>query len=290
MGQKVHPIGFRLGVIKTWDSQVVRGEELREVAARGHQAPRVREEEAQPRRHLQGRDRARREQGEGQRPHRAPGHRHRQARRGHRDPQEGPPAAHRERGLPQHRRGPQGRDRRAARRREHRDPARAPHRLPPRHEEGGPDRDEVRRQGHPRRVLRPPRRRRDGALRVVPRGPRAAAHAARRHRLRLRRGADDLRQDRRQGLDLQGRGAARDDAGARRRSRPAASADAGDEEKDHASADANEVPQDAEGPHAREGLPRLATSPSATSACRPSSRLAHRAGRSRPPVSRSPAT
>ena len=36
MGQKTHPIGFRLGVIKTWNSQVVRGEELREVAARGH--------------------------------------------------------------------------------------------------------------------------------------------------------------------------------------------------------------------------------------------------------------
>ena len=59
-----------------------------------------------------------------------------------------------ERGLPQHPGGPQGRDQRAARRREHRDPARAPHRLPPRHEEGGADRDEVRRQGHPRRLAR----------------------------------------------------------------------------------------------------------------------------------------
>ena len=67
--------------------------------------------------------------------------------------QEGAPEAHRERGLPQHPGGPQGRDQRAARRREHRDPARAPRRLPPRHEEGGADRDEVRRQGHPRRVL-----------------------------------------------------------------------------------------------------------------------------------------
>ena len=39
----------------------------------------------------------------------------------------------------------------------------------------------------------------------VPRGPRAAAHAARRHRLRLPRGAHLDRTHRRQGLDLQGR-------------------------------------------------------------------------------------
>ena len=41
--------------------------------------------------------------------------------------------------------------------------------------------------------------------RVLPRGPRAAAHAAREHRLRLLRGPDDLRPYRRQGVDLQGR-------------------------------------------------------------------------------------
>ena len=52
MGQKTHPIGFRLGVIKTWDSQVVRGEELRQVAARGPRAQALRQEEARPRRRL----------------------------------------------------------------------------------------------------------------------------------------------------------------------------------------------------------------------------------------------
>ena len=41
---------------------------------------------------------------------------------------------------------------------------------------------------------------------VLPRGPGAAAHAARGHRLRLLRGPDHLRPDRREGLDLQGRG------------------------------------------------------------------------------------
>ena len=66
-------------------------------------------------------------------------------------------------------------------------------------------RDEGRRQGHPGAVLRPPRRRRDEPLGVLPRGSGAAAHAAREHRLRLLRGPDHLRPHRREGLDLQGR-------------------------------------------------------------------------------------
>ena len=66
---------------------------------------------------------------------------------------------------------------------------------------------------------------------VLPRGPGAAAHAARRHRLRLLRGADDLRPDRRQGLDLPWR--RRPDAGwprggSRPRCAPPASAGTGD--------------------------------------------------------------
>ena len=44
--------------------------------------------------------------------------------------------------------------------------------------------------GHPHQRSRPPRRRRDRPHRVVPRGPGAAAHAARRHRLRHRRRAN----------------------------------------------------------------------------------------------------
>ena len=53
-------------------------------------------------------------------------------------------------------------------------------------------------------VLRSPRRRRDEPHRVLPRGSGAAAHAARRHRLRLLRGPYHLRPDRREGVDLQG--------------------------------------------------------------------------------------
>jgi small subunit ribosomal protein S3 len=63
-----------------------------------------------------------------------------------------------------------------------------------------------RRQGD---VRRPTRRRRDEPLRELFRRPRPAAHDPRRHRLRLRRGQDDVRPHRRQGLDQQGRDHAR---------------------------------------------------------------------------------
>ena len=61
------------------------------------------------------------------------------------------------------------------------------------------------RPGHPGAVRRAPRRRRDEPQGVVPRGSGAAAHAARRHRLRPGRGAHHVRSHRREGLDLQGR-------------------------------------------------------------------------------------
>jgi hypothetical protein len=54
-------------------------------------------------------------------------------------------------------------------------------------------------------VRRQARRHGDVEVREVLRGTRAAAHAARRHRLRVRRGEDDIRPHRRQGLDQQGR-------------------------------------------------------------------------------------
>src|SRR3712207_9019553 len=48
-------------------------------------------------------------------------------------------------------------------------------------------------------------RRGDEPLGDVLGGPRAAAHDPRGHRLRVHRGEDDLRPDRREGLDQQGR-------------------------------------------------------------------------------------
>ena len=62
--------------------------------------------------------------------------------------------------------------------------------LPPCDEAGDPDGAKGRCPGSARAVLRPPRRLRDGAQGVLPRGPRPPAHPSRRHRLRLSRGED----------------------------------------------------------------------------------------------------
>ena len=80
----------------------------------------------------------------------------------------------------------------------------------PARDEAGPDLgDALRRQGRQGPGLRPTGRRRDGPHRGLLRRPRSAPHPARRHRLRVRRGPDHDRSDRRQVLDQQGRGDAR---------------------------------------------------------------------------------
>ena len=81
---------------------------------------------------------------------------------------------------------------------------RVPGAVPPGDAQGAAERDARRCPGHPDPVLRSSGRRRDEPVGVLPRGPGAAAHAAGRHRLRLLRGQDHLRPDRREGLDLQG--------------------------------------------------------------------------------------
>ena len=188
MGQKVNPIGLRLGINRTWDSRwfagkgeygkllhedmAIRAELMKQlkqaavskiVIERPHKKCRVTIHSARPgvvigkkgadieklRRKVADADRLRR--------------RH------------------------QHRRDPQAGARRAAGRRIDRPAARAPRRLPPRHEARRAVGDAARRRGHPHQLLGPSRRRRDRAHGMVSRGPRAAAHAARRRRLRRRR-------------------------------------------------------------------------------------------------------
>ena len=78
------------------------------------------------------------------------------------------------------------------------------------------------RRRHARALRRPPGRRRDGAQRALQRGTRAAAHAARRHRLRLQGGTHHVRPHRRQGVDQQGRDPARGLPGRRGAGAPAA--------------------------------------------------------------------
>ena len=176
---------------------------------RGLEDPRLPDERAAPRRHQPGRDRAHPRSPAHRRPHRPPGHRDRAPGQRGRPPAGGPGQDHRQpQGAAQH----PGDQAARARRRPHRPgrgrPAVRPGRVPPRHEAGRAERPEGGRAGHPGAVLRAPGWLRDGAHRELPRGPGAAAHAARRHRLRLPRGPHHRRPHRREGVALQGRCAA----------------------------------------------------------------------------------
>ena len=187
MGQKVHPKGFRLGVIESWDSRWFARREYAELLHEDITHPQLPEEAPLPRRHLEDRDRARRQQGQDQHPHRAPRHRDRQEGRRDREAQGGARTSSRPR-----------------------------RRFINIHEVRRPDIDaqlvaenvalQLERRVAFRRAMKEAvaRAMRMGAqgiriqssgrlggaeiarTRVVPRGPRAAAHAARRHRLRLR--------------------------------------------------------------------------------------------------------
>ncbi len=207
MGHKVNPIGLRLGINRTWDSRWYAGNDY----------ARLLHDDIKLRAHLR-----RRLSGAGvsrvviERPAKKPRVTIYAARPGVVIGKKGQDienlrkdlAKHgQRRGLAEHRRDPQARDRRDAGGREHRPAARAPGGVPPRDEARGAVGDAPRRAGHPDQLRRPSGRRRDRADRVVSRGPGAAAHAARGHRLRHGDGQDDLRHVRREGVDLQGRGA-----------------------------------------------------------------------------------
>ena len=216
MGQKVNPIGLRLGINRTWDSRWYADRGLCRPAARGPEAPRLICTSAWPRPASAGSSSS----GRRRRP-RITIH---TARPGVVIGKKGAdieklrddlPKMTGVGGPPQHRRDPQAGDRRQAGGREHRPAARAPRCLPPRHEAGGAVGDAPGRPGHPDQLRRPARRRGDRADGVVSRRPRAAAHAARRRRFRHGNREDHLWHLRREGLGLQGRdpGARPDGAG-----------------------------------------------------------------------------
>ena len=217
MGQKVHPGGLRVGIIHDWKSNwymsnkdfagaLLEDVKIREhiygklVARRPVRHPHPQGQAADHHRHL----------------HRAAGHRDRQVgRRGRRAAPRDPWHDAEER-PDQHQRDQAPRARRQARRAVDRGAAPEPRQLPARDEALAGVGDALRRPRRQGPVRRSPRRHRDVPLREVLGGPRPAAHAPRRHRLRLRRGEDDLRPDRRQGLDQQGRDHARGLRGCRR--------------------------------------------------------------------------
>ena len=189
MGQKVHPIGFRLGYNKTWRSRWYAEKEYANLL---HEDLALKKDLKKRFAHAgvsRGRDRARRQQAQDHHPHLAARHHHRPQGAGGRQAEAGGPEADGQGGLHQHPGDPEARARRAAGLRVGGAAAREAHRLPPRDAQGGRRGAALRRARDQDPRLGPPERRRDRALRVVPARPAAAAHAARRHRLRLPRGA-----------------------------------------------------------------------------------------------------
>ena len=227
MGQKIHPTGFRLPVTRNWSS--------RWYASNKNFATML-AEDLKVREYLKTRlKNAAVSRILIERPAKnaritiylgAAGRGHRQEGRGHREPQGRADAPPGRAGGRQHRGSAQARDRCPADRRLHHPAAREADHVPPRDEAGDAERDAPRRAGHQADVGRAAERHRDRADRVVPRRPRAAAHAEGRHRLRLLRSQDHLRRHRREVLGLprrparQRRSAEHQHAGRRRRRSP----------------------------------------------------------------------
>ena len=209
MGQKVHPEGAPRRLHPRLEVELVQREELLRLPPRGHADPPAHHRPAVARRPVGHHDPQERHRGRGQHPHRAAGDRDRQVRLRGRSAAARPAPDHRQAGQGQHPRDQASGARRATGRAVDRRAAPEPRRVPPRDEARAHQRDALWRQGRQGPGLRPARRRRDGAHRGLLGRPRAAAHAARRHRLRLPRGAHHVRADRRQVLDQQGRDHAR---------------------------------------------------------------------------------
>ena len=154
MGQKVNPIGLRLGINRTWDSRWYAGKN--EYGKLLHEDMKIREEldeGAQAGGGVQDRDRAAAQEVPRHHPFGAAGRGDRQEGRRHREAAQEGRRADRFRRRHQHRRDPQARARRAAGRRIDRAAARAPRRVPPRHEARRAVGDAARRRRHPHQLL-----------------------------------------------------------------------------------------------------------------------------------------
>ena len=197
---------------------VHRQEGVRGLHPRGRSYPRAHLQQARARGPVRHPDPQGQAADHGRHLHGAAGDRHRQVRCRGRRAAARPACADAEERPHQHQRDQAAGARCEARRAVDRRAALEPRRLPARDEARARVGDPLGRGRREDPVLWPPRRRRDEPARDVQRGTCAAAHDPRGHRLRLRRGEDDGRPDRRQGLDQQGR----DHAGGLRHRRRAA--------------------------------------------------------------------
>ena len=212
MGQKVHPYGFRLGFTKTVALALVRQAGLRQAAAGRSRAEGSAARPAEGGGRQLDRSRPARQQAAHHDPHVAARHHHRTQGRRNREAEAGSGQEDQARSLHRHSGSAQAGARCAAGFRIDRAAARKARGVPPRDAQGGRFGAALRLQGNQGSRVGPPERRGNRAQRMVSAGPASAAHAARRYRLRFCRSAHDLRRDRREVLDLQGR-----DSGRRKR-------------------------------------------------------------------------
>ena len=118
MGQKVNPVGLRLGINRTWDSRWYAGKtSYGSLLHEDMEDPQGADGRAQAGRGVQDRDRAPAQEMPRHHPLRASGRRDRQEGRRHREAASEGRRTHRQRRCHQHRRNPQAGTRRAARRR-----------------------------------------------------------------------------------------------------------------------------------------------------------------------------
>ena len=205
MGQKVHPIGFRLGFNKTWRSRWYAEKEYANLLHEDISSEEGPQEALRPRGRVAGRDRARRQQAEDLIFTSRPGIIIGRKGAGGRQAQAGDPEEDRQGGLHQHPGDPEAGAGRPAGGGVGGPAAREAHRLPPRHAQGGGRRAALRGQGD-----QGPR------VRAASTGPRSRAPSGTctascrctrcaRTSTTASRGAHELRRDRREVLDLQGR-------------------------------------------------------------------------------------
>jgi len=168
VGQKVHPIGFRLGFNKTWRS---RWYSDRDYAKLLHEDLALRSTLKKRFAHAgvsKIETRARGQPAEDRHLHLAPRDHHRPQGHGSRQAEAGDPEEDQPRGLHQHPGDPEAGARRAAHLRIGGDAAREARRVPPGDAQGGRIGAALRRPRHQGPRLRPPERRRDRAFGVVP--------------------------------------------------------------------------------------------------------------------------
>ena len=138
MGQKINPIGFRLGINRTWDSRwFADNAEYGQLLHEDLKIRKLSDGRTEAGRHLEGRHRASAQEVPRHDPLGSSGSDHRQEGRRHREAPQEALGDDQLRDAPQHRRSAQAGNRRDARRPVDRPAARASRGLPPRHEACG---------------------------------------------------------------------------------------------------------------------------------------------------------